>query len=78
MIETAQNLSANCRFLTHICCLANLRSYFCEEGLKTALRLLPCNQTKLESRDSYQVLSTPVLNFEEFLFFCRYVVHVAN
>jgi glutathione peroxidase-family protein len=50
------NLSANCRFLTHICCLSNLHSYFCEEGLKTALRLLPCNQTKLQSKDSYQVV----------------------
>lgn len=55
--EHQQNRSANCRFLSHICCLANLRSYFCEEGLKTALRLLPCHQTKFESKDSYQVIS---------------------
>ncbi|CAF3746285.1 unnamed protein product [Rotaria sordida] len=53
--ENIKNLSTNCRFLTHICCLSNLRSYFCEEGLKTALRLLPCNQIKLESKDSYQI-----------------------
>ena len=49
------NGSAHCRFLSHICCLANLRNYYCEEGLKTALRLLPCNETKLESKDTYQV-----------------------
>jgi hypothetical protein len=55
LIENTKNLSANCRFLTHICCLSNLRSYFCEEGLNTALRLLPCNETKLQSKDSYQV-----------------------
>ena len=53
--DTAQNVSTNCRFLAHICCLANLRHYYCEEGVKTALRLLPCNETKLESKDTYQV-----------------------
>jgi len=53
--ETNTSLSANCRLLAHICCLSNLRHYFCEEGLKTALRLLPCNETKLESKDTYQV-----------------------
>ena len=55
MTGTMKNPSANCRFLAHLCCLSNLRSYYCDEGLKTALRLLPCNQTKLESKDSYQV-----------------------
>ncbi len=54
--ENSKQISPHCRFLTHICCLANLRDYFCEEGLKTALRLLPCNETQLESKDSYQVL----------------------
>ena len=49
------NSSVNCRFLTHICCLSNLRHHYCEEGLKTALRLVPCNETKLESKDTYQV-----------------------
>ncbi|CAF4709950.1 unnamed protein product, partial [Rotaria magnacalcarata] len=52
--EHNKNISTNCLFLTHICCLSNLRSYFCEEGLKSALRLLPCNQKKLDSKDSYQ------------------------
>lgn len=55
LIEKNTNTSVNCRFLSHICCLSNLRSYYCEEGLKTALRLLPCNETKLESKDTYQV-----------------------
>jgi hypothetical protein len=54
--DTTKNPSVNCRVLAHICCLSNLRSYFCDEGIKTALRLLPCNQTKLESKDSYQVI----------------------
>jgi hypothetical protein len=54
--ENAKNLFSTCRFLTHICCLANLRNYFCDEGLKTALRLLSCNQTKFQTKDSYQVL----------------------
>jgi hypothetical protein len=53
--ENNKNISANCRFITHICCLSNLHNYYCEEGLKTALRLLPCNETKLESKDTYQV-----------------------
>ncbi|CAF1275455.1 unnamed protein product [Rotaria magnacalcarata] len=53
--EHNKNISTNCLFLTHICCLSNLRSYFCEEGLKSALRLLPCNQKKLDSKDSYQI-----------------------
>ncbi|CAF0778410.1 unnamed protein product [Adineta steineri] len=53
--ENNTTLSANCRFLAHICCLSNLRHYFCEEGLKTALRLIPCNDTKLESKDTYQI-----------------------
>jgi hypothetical protein len=54
--ENAKNLSTNCHFLSHICCLSNLRNYLCEEGLKTALRLLPCSQTKLDIEDSHQVL----------------------
>ena len=53
--DNAKNVSTNCRFLTHICCLANLRHHYCDEGIKTALRLLPCNETKLESKDTYQV-----------------------
>ena len=56
LIDHPKNVSVNCRFLSHICCLANLRHFYCEEGLKTALRLLPCNETKLESKDTYQVL----------------------
>jgi hypothetical protein len=55
IIENNKNVSTNCRFLTHICCLSNIRHYYCEEGLKTALRLLPCNVTQLESKDTYQV-----------------------
>jgi hypothetical protein len=65
-----KNPSANCRFLSHICCLSNLRSYFCEEGLKTALRLLPCNQTILESKDSYQVIHRYRIQLEKVLIFC--------
>jgi hypothetical protein len=77
MTDNEKNVSANCRFLTHICCLANLRHYFCEEGLKTALRLLPCNETKLESKDTYQVgLNLRVRKSLKFIRRC--VVNVAN
>ncbi|CAF1393761.1 unnamed protein product [Adineta ricciae] len=55
LFENKMHLSTHCRYLTHICCLTNLRGYFCEEGLNTALQLLPCNETKLESKDSYQI-----------------------
>ncbi|CAF3619463.1 unnamed protein product [Adineta steineri] len=53
--KNTKHISLHCRFLTHICCLSNLRNFFCEEGLKTALRLLPCNEKILESKDSYQI-----------------------
>ena len=56
LTNQSTNASTTCRFLSQICCLANLRHYYCEEGLKTALRLLPCNETKLESKDTYQVM----------------------
>ncbi|UJR26258.1 hypothetical protein I4U23_007598 [Adineta vaga] len=55
LLENKIHLSTHCRLLTHVCCLKNLRGYFCEEGLKTALQLLPCNETKLELKDSYQI-----------------------
>lgn len=75
-----QNPSTNCQFLSHICCLAKLRNYFCEEGLKTALRLLPCHQTKFESKDSYQVipieLKDVIIGIISFRF--RSVVNVVN
>ena len=56
LTENQTNGSNYCYFLTHICCLSNLRNYFCEEGLNTALRLLSCNETKFQSKDTYQVL----------------------
>jgi hypothetical protein len=68
--ENNKNISVNCRFLTHICCLSNLRHYFCEEGLKTALRLLPCNETKLESKDTYQVSFNFEMKLISYYFFC--------
>lgn len=73
-----QNLPTNCRFLSHICCLAKLRSYFCEEGLKTALRLLSCHQTKFESKDSYQVQLNNVIHRNEISIRFRSVVNVVN
>jgi len=54
-MTNSANQSNYCRYLTQICCLENLRDYFCEQGLQTALRLLPCNETKFEVKDSYQV-----------------------
>ncbi|CAF3730823.1 unnamed protein product [Rotaria sp. Silwood1] len=49
------NITNYCPYLTHICCLSNLRNYYCEEGVNTALRLLPCNETKLHLKDTYKI-----------------------
>ena len=76
--ENHTNHSANCRFLAHICCLSNLRQFFCDEGLKTALRLLPCNETKLEAKDTYQVEEKVNYRIQFLLELFRCVVSVAN
>ncbi|CAF3442240.1 unnamed protein product [Rotaria socialis] len=53
--DSHTNATNYCPYLSHICCLSSLRHYFCEEGLNTALRLLPCNETKLQNKDTYKI-----------------------
>ncbi|CAF1382715.1 unnamed protein product, partial [Didymodactylos carnosus] len=50
--------NGTCRYLMYICCLSKLRIQYCEEGVKTALRLLPCNETSFVIKDTHQMCCT--------------------